>query len=420
MVRPDAVEDILDLKPEMFTDGLLGRIYHEFYTAYETNVETNLILILEKLKNEGYNSKELHDTCGKLFQFSITSVGIKRYAEEVIASYKARMLNKYISSMVINGNNYEEAVQGIQCEMERLEKGKKTVGKTLNDIAKEYESSYFTDKNEPVVKLGFSKLDEMLFLEGGDIVVIGARPSVGKSALVTQIASNIVKQGKRVGFFNLEMHNKQMFERFIVSESGISLTRLKRAKCFLGDEEIRYRKAVEKLKGVENLYISTGRKSVADIKAEAKKGHFDILIIDYIQLVKPDKSYRGNRTAEVGEVSKSIKELAMDLNIPIIELSQMNRLSEMKDDKEPTMAELREAGDIEQDASVIYLLWNADPNDRTIKGSKVEKNRQGTLGKVHFKFNGEYMHFEECEYEKKNAPKKNGFVPVRDDDIPFV
>ena len=113
---------------------------------------------------------------------------------------------------------------------------------------------------------------------------------------------------------------------------------------------------------------------------------YDIIIVDYLQLVKADKAYRGSRYAEVGEISHAFKSLAMELNIPIIILSQLNRASEGRDTKEPTMAELRESGDIEQDASVIILLWNISTDDESKKGCKIEKQRQGKKRKSCFEF----------------------------------
>ena len=143
---------------------------------------------------------------------------------------------------------------------------------------------------------------------------------------------------------------------------------------------------------------------------------YDIIIIDYMQLLKAETTYRGNRAAEVGEISRAIKNLAMELNIPIIALSQLNRVSEMKDTKEPTMAELREAGNIEQDASVIILLWNLNADDKTKKGCKVEKNRQGNTGKVVMRFNGDLMKFEETDETVKEASEWKSL----DDDNPFT
>ena len=132
-----------------------------------------------------------------------------------------------------------------------------------------------------------------------------------------------------------------------------------------------------------------------------------------MQLVKADGRYRGNRFAEVGEISHGLKAIAVDFQIPVIVLTQMNRLSEGKADREPTMAEIRESGDIEQDASIVLLLWNTDEEDRSKKGFKFDKNRQGTLKKGKLKFDGDRMKFVGEDDED--------FVDATDDfKIPFV
>ena len=245
--------------------------------------------------------------------------------------------------------------------------------------------------------IGFPKLDDLLGgLEGGDMIVIGARPGVGKSAFVTQITTALARSGKRVGFYNLEMQEKQVYERFVVAESGIGLTRLRRAVRFLGDEEERFRRANEVLEKEDRIIITTGSKAMSEIRNESRHMGYDVIIIDYLQLLRADKTYRGNRYAEVGAISRAIKALAMELNIPIIALSQLNRVSENREGKEPTMAELREAGDIEQDASVILLMWNMS-KDSSRKGIKIEKQRQGRTGKIVLRFNGDLMRFEETD-----------------------
>ena len=127
----------------------------------------------------------------------------------------------------------------------------------------------------------------------------------------------------------------------------------------------------------------------------------DCIVIDYIQLLRSDIHYQ-SRANEVGAISKAIKALAMELNIPIIALSQLNRVSEMRQDKVPTMGELREAGDIEQDASIILLMWNI-VDDK--KGLKVEKNRQGILSTEVLRFDGDNMQFIETDESIKEAAK---------------
>ena len=130
---------------------------------------------------------------------------------------------------------------------------------------------------------------------------------------------------------------------------------------------------------------------MSEIRQLCKNQNYDIIVIDYLQLVKADKTY-ANRASEVGDISKAIKALSTELNVPIILLSQLNRVSESRETKEPTMADLRESGDIEQDASNIILLWNVS-EDRRHKGLKVEKQRQGEPMKEGIDFDGDHMTF---------------------------
>ena len=405
------------LEPDMFTSDLLGRTYKEFQRAYDNNYELTITMIEQKLRNDNFPSDLIMDELRNCISSTPTSVIVKQNANIVINDYKAYRLDKFLSTIKISPTNLNEKIRAISQELEVLQDKRQEKSKTLAEITRENKDKYFKEREVKPIYLGFPKLDELLGgLEGGDMIVIGARPAVGKSALVTQITSNLAKQGKRIGFYNLEMQNKQVYERFVVSESGIGLTRLRRAIRFLGDEEERFNKANETLEKAENIVITSGgAKSVNDIRAESKHMDYDIIIIDYMQLLKADTTYRGNRAAEVGEISRAIKNLAMELNIPIIALSQLNRVSEMKETKEPTMAELREAGNIEQDASVIMLMWNLDNEDKTKKGCKVEKNRQGNTAKVVMKFNGDLMRFEETNETVKES---SGWKSLNDDN-PF-
>ena len=173
-----------------------------------------------------------------------------------------------------------------------------------------------------------------------------------------------------------------------------------------------------------DVIISTGSKTVGEIRAESRHQRFDVIIIDYLQLIKSDRRF-ANRASEVGDISKSVKALATELNVPIILLSQLNRASETKDTKEPTMSELRESGDIEQDASNIILLWNVSES-RKYKGLKVEKQRQGENMKEGLKFYGEHMRFEERmeDFGKflsnvKRIEKGDGFKIFDGEETPF-
>ena len=406
LMNQESIADVYSiLEPQMFTDELFGKVYHEYQKAYDNRYDLSFSDIEQKLRSDSFPSEIIVEQLKTCLSSTLTSVFIKRDADVIVNDYKAYRLDKFINTIKVSPTNLKEQIRALQEELEVLQDKRQEKSKTLADITKENKDNYFKEREIKPLYLGFDKLDGLLGgLEGGDMIVIGARPAVGKSALVTQITSNLARQGKRIGFYNLEMQNKQVYERFVVSESGIGLTRLRRAIKFLGDEEERFNKANETLEKAENIVITSGgAKSVSDIRSESRHMDYDIIIIDYMQLLKAETTYRGNRAAEVGEISRSIKNLAMELNIPIIALSQLNRASEMKETKEPTMAELREAGNIEQDASVIMLMWNLDSDDRTKKGCKIEKNRQGNTGKVVMRFNGDLMKFEETNETVKEA-----------------
>lgn len=395
LLDPESIGKIQGLEPDMFASELYGRMYLEFLRGYENGYQVNAVVLSAKITDFPADmvQKEIR-TC---LEKTLTSVEVESYADIVIREYRAAQLDRILQSVKPDPENVDEQTGELINDLEALLDGRESQAKTLAEITRENKDRYFKDDAAQRTYIGFSKLDDLLGgLEGGDMIVIGARPGVGKSAFVTQITTALARSGKRVGFYNLEMQEKQVYERFVVAESGIGLTRLRRAVRFLGDEEERFRRANEVLEKEDRIIITTGSKAMSEIRNESRHMGYDVIIIDYLQLLRADKTYRGNRYAEVGAISRAIKALAMELNIPIIALSQLNRVSENREGKEPTMAELREAGDIEQDASVILLMWNMS-KDSSRKGIKIEKQRQGRTGKIVLRFNGDLMRFEETE-----------------------
>lgn len=384
------------LEPEMFTSELLGRVYLEYLRGYENGYPVNLVTVRERLCGDKMPESVVAESLKECVSVTVTSAQIKSYAEAVRDDYKAAQVGKLLSGTRVTAAGVNEQIGQLLTELEALRDDKAAKAKTLAQIAAEYQNNYFCEHPDGL-KVGLPNLDDMIGgLEGGDIIVIGARPAVGKSALVTQITTNLAEQGKKIGFYNLEMSDKQMYERFVASQNGLGLTRIRRAVKFLGDEEKRFKMANNALAERSNIVISTGAKTVSEIRSESRHMGFDVIVIDYLQLIRSDTFYRGNRVAEVGAISKAIKALAMELNIPIILLSQLNRASEGRETREPSMSELRESGDIEQDASVIILLWNMSEEDRSKKGCKVEKNRQGETGKMELRFDGDKMRFKDA------------------------
>lgn len=409
MMEPRVIKDCGSIRPDMFVDALLGRIYLEFLRAHDFGYQANLVTLAANI--DDVSQSELLSKLKECSDSSVTSTATGEYAEVIKNAYKARTATQIINAVQFHPSAVEKQIGETVNALEALQEDDRPKAKSLSEIVDEMAPGCFVDRERDFLYTGFTRLDECLGgLEGGDIIVIGARPAVGKSAFVTQILTNMGIQGKRVLLYNLEMTNKQMYERLVSRQSGIMMNRIRQGKAFLGDEKERFQKANTELKRLD-VWISSGVKSVGEIRRECQHMGADCIIIDYLQLIKAERHY-ANRASEVGDISKAIKSLAMELNRPIIVLSQLNRASEGRQTKEPTMSELRESGDIEQDASVVMLLWNLSEENERYKGVKVEKNRQGKTAKFQMEFVGEEMSFKEAEgkdFDFKPAKEKTPF-----------
>lgn len=409
MMEPRAIKDCGSIRPDMFVDALLGRIYLEFLRAHDFGYQANLVTLAANI--DDVSQSELLSKLKECSDSSVTSTATGEYAEVIKNAYKARTATQIINAVQFHPSAVEKQIGETVNALEALQEDDRPKAKCLSKIVDEMAPGCFVDRERDFLYTGFPRLDDCLGgLEGGDIIVIGARPAVGKSAFVTQILTNMGIQGKRVLLYNLEMTNKQMYERLVSRQSGIMMNRIRQGKAFLGDEKERFQKANTELKRLD-VWISSGVKSVGEIRRECQHMGADCIIIDYLQLIKAERHY-ANRASEVGDISKAIKSLAMELNRPIIVLSQLNRASEGRQTKEPTMSELRESGDIEQDASVVMLLWNLSEENERYKGVKVEKNRQGKTAKFQMEFVGEEMSFKEAEgkdFDFKPAKEKTPF-----------
>lgn len=400
------------IEPEMFTSEILGAMFFELKKFYEDEEPCDLVIMRSRLTR--FDDIHFAQAMQDCISSDTLSTNIKSYALIVLNDYKAKQLDKLLHNTKPDASKIDEQVTHLAETIERIGEIHGGRSETLGDAVDHYARERFTEKREQGIPTGLKSLDEKLQnLDNGDLCIIAARPSVGKSAFSTQIALNIAKAGFKVGMFNLEMENSQVYDRMLAFESGIHLTRIRRAIRYTNDEEQRVTDANNTLKAIgDNLVLVDDLYKVSEIFAFAKKTRLDLVIIDYAQLITPESSYKGNRYAEVGAISHSIKRMAKSLHIPVILLAQLNRRSEMNTTKEPTMAELREAGDFEQDASQIILLWNKS-DDRTLKGVKIDKNRQGETGIIEMEFDGRIMRFRDA------GEADEEFTPVVNEELPW-
>lgn len=397
----------MDVSPEMFESPVYGQIFELCQEWEKTGSEINALKIAQGITTEYVTLEDANKILADTIDSRDSSASDDFCCKEIRKRFRARKANEILAHISLNSGNVDSLLEELTADFDSLKEseGKKAV--RLADLVK-YRGDYFKEK-DTVYDTGISSIDDNIgSFDRGDLIIIAARPAVGKSAFAFQIAERFGEKGLKTAYFNLEMTAKQLYERAIARASGINMKRIRNATNFLNDEKEKFDKGNELLSKESNLYIYEGSFRVKDIKAEQLLHKYDAIFVDYLQLIRPDKA-RANRREEVADVSKGLKRIGMDYNIPVFALSQLNRASEQNRDKEPSMAELREAGDIEQDASTILMLWNPDREDFTRKMLKVEKGRQTGNSRQQLKFDGSKMLF----YEE-------GFTDAADDmDIPF-
>jgi replicative DNA helicase len=256
------------------------------------------------------------------------------------------------------------------------------------------------------VPTGFLELDEMLAgLQPSDLIIIAARPSMGKTSLVLNIAQHVgTKTSMTVGFFSLEMSKEQLFLRMLTSEAGIDAHRLRTG--FLGERDFpKLTHAMEVLGGARIFIDDSASIGVLEMRAKARRlkaeHGLDLIIIDYIQLMQGRGRFE-NRVTEVASISRGLKGLAKELGVPVVALSQLSRAPETRPNKRPQLSDLRESGALEQDADVVIMIFREDMYEATEENQGVAelivaKQRNGPTGTARLAFIREFTRFENLE-----------------------
>ena len=254
---------------------------------------------------------------------------------------------------------------------------------------------------------GYKKLDQMTSgFQNGDLIILAARPSMGKTALALCIAEHAARAGTTIGFFSLEMAAQQLVLRLLSSESGIPHHSIRNA-TISSQEWLELTNIAAQLAEMKLFIDDSPMVTIMDVRTKARKlkaqNNLQFLVIDYLQLIHSHKKYE-NRHQEVSDISRSLKALAKELNIPILALSQLSRAVDSRMDKRPMLSDLRESGAIEQDADLIMFLYrdvvyNPEAENPAQSELIVGKQRNGPTGTVYMDFIRELTKFEDTEYE---------------------
>lgn len=260
------------------------------------------------------------------------------------------------------------------------------------------------------IPTGYDDLNRMTAgLQEGDLIIIGARPSMGKTAFVLNIAFHAASAHTATGIFSLEMGEEQLLKRMISSTGNIDATKLKNPKklCNLKDWE-KISQAMGLINDLPLEIYDKANVTMQEIYAKTRKlkrkypNKKVLIAIDYLQLIVCDPKHRGNRMQEIGEISRKLKLMARELNVCVVALSQLSRAVESRQDKRPLLSDLRENGQIEQDADLIAFLYREDYYDRETENKNITeiilaKQRNGPVGVVELAFIKEFSKFVNLE-----------------------
>jgi replicative DNA helicase len=377
---------------------------------------------LVTLQDELEKRKQLDSIGGIVYlvglQEDIPSVGLLKQHAEIIK--EKAILRQLISSATnIIQNCYAQDDKEIAAVLDDAEK---TIFEIGNKRAKQsfvqlniwlkktfQHLSDIKSQTEGVtgIPTGYAKLDQMTSgFQNSDLIVVAARPSMGKTGLGLSIALSAANNGKSVGFFSLEMAAEQLTLRLLSMQSGIPHHNIRNARI-TSDEWIELTNVAAHLANSKMFIDDTAMVNIMELRAKARKlkveHGLDFIVIDYLQLLHASRRFE-NRSQEVSEISRSLKALAKELDVPILALSQLSRAVDSRMDKRPILSDLRESGAIEQDADVIMFIYrdvvyNKDTEHPTLAELIVGKQRNGPTGTCFLNFAGELIRFDDTEFE---------------------
>lgn len=409
-----AVSIMLELlEEEYFYKNAHRLIFRAIKILFNSDVEIDLITIIDELKKEGH----LEDVGGTPYLSDIseivaTSSNIEAHCKIVLEKGILRKLIKVSRGITEKCHNSEQDSSDI---IEYSEKSIFDVTQNLRHEGFELVSNYVNETIKDIEKIasrksgvvgiasGFAELDEKTGgFHPGQFIVIAARPSMGKTSLAMNMAFHTaMHQRKSVGIFSLEMDKEKLLMRMLSSAAEVSLSEMLHGFNINQEKIFRITTVGDELTGT-SLYIDDrGSNTISDMRSKARRlkaeEGLDMLVIDYMQLMVPIRT-RNSRTQEMTEISRSIKIMAKELEIPIIAISQLSRAPEVRKNKRPVLADLRESGAIEQDADLVIMLYrddyyNEDSDEPGVAEVNISKNRNGPQGKVKMEFLGEYTLF---------------------------
>jgi len=422
MLDKDAIIKIADIvRPGDFYKNDHNQIFETMLELYEDREPIDILSLANRLEEKG----KIDSVGGSAYLASLVNIvpsasNVAHYAKLVQKKSLLRRLISAASEIVEMGFNEEDDVQKVLDEAEQrlfgvsqkyIKQDFIPIHSILEEAFNRIDELHKSDKHFRGVPTGFTDLDNMLSgLQNSDLIILAARPSTGKTSLALDIARQVGVSAKvPVGIFSLEMSADQLVDRMISSQSGVDLWRLRTGKLNTegeGNDFQRIGEGIGILSEAPIFIDDTSSANIMEMRTMARRLQSEhklgLIIIDYLQLMEGRSSNGNNRVQEISEISRGLKQLAKELNVPIIALSQLSRSVESRPDGMPKLSDLRESGSIEQDADIVLFIYREDrvkpdtPN-KNIADIIVAKHRNGPVGKVSLYFDDNSASFKNLE-----------------------
>jgi replicative DNA helicase len=417
MLSSEAIADVVELlQPEDFYRGSNGRIYEALRGIYAKGEPVDLITAVETMKRQG----SLEEVGGPLYLRDLveevpTPASAGHYAKIVaqtallrrLISASADIMEMAYAAPEDPENVADQAEQRIYDVARREDRDEVAILRDLVDQAMlDLESIQNRDSAYTGLPTGFRDLDDLTSgLQPGNLIVVAARPGVGKSSLAMNMATNVSVTGRSVAVFSLEMSRFEIGMRVLCAEARVPWDRIRNKRVGPQDWQ-NVVHAAERLHAAPLNIVDSGNVNIVDIRAKARRmrtsrSGLDLIIVDYLQLMtSPNQRRPDNRQQEVAEISRSLKLLAKELGIPVVALSQLNRNPESRADKRPQLSDLRESGAIEQDSDLVMFIHRDDNDPEHKRESEliIAKHRNGPTGSIK-------LHFEPSLTQFRNAAR---------------
>ena len=418
LIDSRCVADVIGLvKPEDFYLQQNREIYETIYTMFNFSQVIDPVTVLNKMKELGVHRDDSRDYVLQLMQITPTAANVVRYANIVRDMSMLRGLAQAATdiseTVYAQTGTPAEMLESAEKKIYALRKGERGdslehIGTILPKVFDRLDELYRSDSMIPGLSTGLRDLDVKINgLNKSDLLLIAARPAMGKSSLALNIGVNVAKKyDKTVAVFNLEMSREQLAMRLLSGESFVDSQKLNTGK--LNDDEWEKLAMASAALSQTDIRIDDNPSvTVAEMNAKLRRvENLDLVVIDYLQLMTGSGYGRNsdNRVQVVGEISRSLKIMAKELNVPVICLSQLSRAVESRTDKRPMMSDLRESGAIEQDADVIMFIYrddyyNPDTEEKNVAECIVSKNRHGETGTVKLQWLPQFTTFADREWK---------------------